>query len=125
MFNYIRKKMKVAKQSASMFAKVETIIRLLKENEIEKAEREIAKIALDYCSKVESKTMGHREVSGYFLDLDQAIDRSSASNILREEVRYLILQGILFGEYGTKFGPDLDLIKKLANEILAEDIEVK
>lgn len=38
MFNYIRIKMKVVKQSASVFAKVEIIIRLLEENEIEKVE---------------------------------------------------------------------------------------
>lgn len=94
------------------------VIQLLKQNEVAKAEKEIAKIALNCCAKVENKKMVPGTVSRLFLNLMLAIEEKFPHAIIRQDTRYIIYQGVLYSEYGTKYGPDIDLIKRLANEIL-------
>lgn len=99
---------------------IEPIISLTEQNDIREAEREIAKLVLDICSKVENKVLDPHLADTYFVHLDLSIHDSFGDDVLRQEVSRMLLEGYSFHVYGTKSGPNMDLIRKLANEVLQE-----
>jgi hypothetical protein len=94
--------------------------RLLKQKAYYEAGKEIAKISLDICSKIENKDINPREADVYFTYLLGITDL--AKTPLSRQVKQLILEGNALRDFGTKFGADLNRIKRLANTILREEI---
>jgi len=94
-------------------------VRLLEKNKYAEAGREIAKISLDVCAKIEGRIMNPRRADLYYTYLLDVVDLSKIP--LQREVKALILEGNALHHYGSKFGADLNRMKDLANNILRED----
>lgn len=95
------------------------VANLLKQHEFEKAEKEIAKITLDICSKLENKIMEPRVADEYFTYL---LSELNIGNLpLRKEIKELILEGCVLYDQGKWFGADLNRMKDVANKILKKN----
>ncbi len=94
-------------------------VHLLEKNKYNEAGREIAKISLDICAKIEGKIMNPRRADLYYTYLLDVMDL--ARTPLQREVKALILEGNALRHYGTKLGTDLNRMKSLANNILEKD----
>ena len=95
-----------------------SLVGMLEQGEFDEAGREIAHVSLDICSKIESQTMDPRDADVYFTYLLHIMDLSTAP--LQKEVKALILEGNVLRYQGTRFGADLNRMRRLANEILGE-----
>ena len=81
-------------------------------------ERDTALLTLDILDSL--KTMSLKEGCGCFRRIDYALDQKTR-NRFSEDFVDLLNEGVLLDETGAAHGPDLNLVLRLARDILERD----
>ncbi|MCS6860042.1 MAG: hypothetical protein NZT92_06965 [Abditibacteriales bacterium] len=97
----------------------EEIIRLLTEGNVREAERYVARMVLELSEGVASGTVIPLAADAYVSRLWIRIGEQFPHVKLDENVEQLMIEGMSFHDYGTKFGPDFGLIRAYAKQVLA------
>ena len=84
---------------------------------IEETEATLAVLALWVLDAVTSGRLARDEADRIFFQLDDRIGAASGPE-LSEEARDLLFDGMTFHDWGERFGPDSDEVRRLAFEIL-------
>ncbi|MEK7537103.1 MAG: hypothetical protein AAB584_01525 [Patescibacteria group bacterium] len=102
------------------------ILNLIKEGkDTAGIERETALLVLDVIDALQKGKTPLKDGCNCFIKIEYALDKKIRDQ-LSEEFEDLLNEMIILDEIGTKFGPDLSLIIKLATKILAkEDVSKK
>lgn len=85
-------------------------------------EREAALLALDTIDGLSKRSV--KEACDCFIAIDYALDKKTRDKFSQEFLD-LLNEGIILEEVGAKHGPNLDLMLKLAQNILKRDSESK
>ena len=94
------------------------ILELIKEGkDIERIERETALLALDVIDGLRKKETSLKDGCNCFRKITYAIDLKT-SNRMSEEFKDLMNEVLILDEIGAKYGPDIELLIKLATKIL-------
>jgi len=94
------------------------IINLLEQGKTETTEKHVARFVLKVCSEIEKGAMNPSEGDAYVSYLEIAIGDEFPELKLRQNTYDLLLEGMCLHQYGSKHPPDIDLIKRIANQIL-------
>jgi hypothetical protein len=101
---------------ADVEKRMSPVVESLRRKDYKNAGTEIAYLSLDICRRVEKKDLKPKEADKYFTYLINLMDLPSVP--LDKDVKALILEGNALHGYGTKFGADLERMRKLANGII-------
>ena len=103
----------------------EAILDLIEQRkDIPRIERELALLVLDVIDAVTRKSLSLKEGCGCFTAIDYAIDKKLRADFSQDFFE-LLNEAVILDEAGTRYGPNLELMTKLAQDILKRDAELK
>jgi|GEM_PF-4755676 len=101
--------------------RLKVILGLIKEKkDIHLIEREIALLSLDIIAALQTRSLSLSQSCKCFRKIDYSLDLKLRDQF-SEELRDLLLEGILLDELGTPYGPDINLIYLIATKILEKE----
>lgn len=106
------------KHTEKMKLITDPIVKLIENHDSEKAGIEIARITIDMCNKIKNKTLTPKEGNMFYFLLYEDIDMNN--RFLNKVIKDLIVSGCTLHDYGTEFGPDLDLMEHAARNYLKD-----
>ena len=99
----------------SIKERVKGILEKAEQGDMPQFEQEISRLALDLLSGVEQGVMSPQLANDHFMVVDLYITKRDLRDKLSEPIQDLMFQGLLFHDWGTNYGPDVELIRKLAS----------
>ena len=82
-------------------------------------EKETALLVLDVLDFLQKKHISLKDGYNCFIKIEYALNQKIRER-LSEDFRDMLNEAIILDEIGTKFGPDLKLLMKLATKVLTE-----
>ncbi len=102
---------------------VEPIALKIEENQIEDARHMLGRLTLWFLDQIETGKLEAWKARNAYLLLFIYLTDNYIGDVLGEDAQELIYEGTLLHEYGTEFGPDIDLMQKIANQLKSENEE--
>jgi hypothetical protein len=96
---------------------VSPVIEAIEQNRIMEAEQMLSKLSLDVCDQVEKGILSPKEADDYFSLIDLYITDNFPSLELTENSKEMLLEGMLFHDYGEEYGADLSKLRILARKL--------
>ena len=94
--------------------RVREIKALLKgKSNLRRFEREVALLALDALAGIKAKTLSPKAAGRCFVDIEYALNQDIEKR-LRPKFSEMMFEAILLDELGTKYGPDIRLLRRRA-----------
>lgn len=99
---------------------VEPIALKIEEDQIEDARHMLGRLTLWFLDQIKIGKLEARKARSAYLLLFIYLTDNYIGDVLGEDAQELIYEGTLLHEYGTELGPDIDLMRKIANQLKSE-----
>jgi hypothetical protein len=103
------------------FILVEPIAAKIEEDKIDDAKEMLARLTLWLLARVEEEDLEPWKARNAFFLLNVYLIDNYPGEIIGEEAHELIYEGTLLHEYGQEMGPDIELMRNLANRLLGDN----
>jgi len=101
---------------------VAPMLDLLEQGQIKAAEEYMARFVLKICSEIENGILDPKQGDAYISYLYITLHDEFSSISFSQNVHDMFGEGMCLHQYGSKHPPNINLIKRLANELLENNI---
>ena len=97
---------------------VEPIVSKIRPNSNLEFNEALGNMTLNIVKEIESRKLSPEHADKYFTLIDLFIMDNYPRLKLDEEVKRILLEGMILHDYGKHYGADLELLKEMANNLL-------
>ncbi len=94
--------------------RVAPLLKLVEEDKIDKFEKEICRFTLEVLKEIKEEKLLPEAAQDLFMVIDLYITKKNLRDRLKKIVQDLLFETLLFHDFGTVHGPDLDFMRTLA-----------